>query len=62
MVSTKSVAMFALVALAGAGSALADKHSGEAGFGEAVPSKALKSPKLKLDKHAGGEALAGEGA
>ena len=57
MVSTKSVALFALVAFAGAGSALADKH-GEAVAGES--SKALKSPKLKLDKHAKGEAVAGE--
>ena len=56
MVSTKSVALFALVAMAGASSAFADK--GEAAFGES--GKALKSPKLKLDKHAKGEAVAGE--
>ena len=56
MVSTKSVALFALVAMAGASSAFADKG------GEASESgKIMKSPKMKLDKHAAkgeaGEAL-----
>ena len=55
MVSTKSVALFALVAMAGASSVFADKA------GEASESgKMMKSPKLKLDKHAAKADEAGE--
>ena len=59
MVSTKSVALFALVAMAGATSAFADK----AGHGEAVAgesAKQLKSPKMKLNKHSAKADEAGE--